>query len=167
MGSVFSGRDEAIETRRRAAEECERVSVRAYLDGEQAPGLGLVGLAFTRQRRGERTWFLCPECGRRAGWLYRPAPGDPWRCRVCWGLTYLSVRHAHQRESIRFGLAHIHRHLERTGGDWGGLFDGLKAGELIAVARAIVQVDRWRLEDEWAEFRAEKLRQRSARHADR
>lgn len=39
---------------------------------------------------GDRAYFLCPECGRRVRFLYRPPAGDTFRCRRCWSLNYPS-----------------------------------------------------------------------------
>ena len=39
---------------------------------------------------GSRPWFLCPECGRRCGALYRGRGG--FYCRDCAGLNYPSTR---------------------------------------------------------------------------
>lgn len=39
---------------------------------------------------GDRAYFLCPGCGRRVRFLYRPQGGGPFRCRHCWSLNYPS-----------------------------------------------------------------------------
>src|SRR5262245_5022667 len=38
---------------------------------------------------GCRWWFLCPDCGGRAGKLFLPPGGHWFACRACHGLTYL------------------------------------------------------------------------------
>lgn len=37
---------------------------------------------------GERTYFLCPDCGRRVRFLYRPHGQGLFQCRHCWSLNY-------------------------------------------------------------------------------
>jgi len=48
---------------------------------------------------GRSWWLLCPRCGRRCLKLYLPpwAATDPtpFRCRLCWGLTYQAAQEAH------------------------------------------------------------------------
>ena len=39
---------------------------------------------------GSRPWFLCPNCGRRAGKLYLPLGGRHFLCRRCYDLGYES-----------------------------------------------------------------------------
>ena len=39
---------------------------------------------------GVRYWFLCPNCGRRSGKLYRKPIGEMYLCRNCNDLTYES-----------------------------------------------------------------------------
>ena len=39
---------------------------------------------------GVRYWFGCPRCDRRVGCLYSPAPSEPFWCRWCRGLRYMS-----------------------------------------------------------------------------
>ncbi|MBN1181820.1 MAG: hypothetical protein JXB49_05995 [Bacteroidales bacterium] len=39
---------------------------------------------------GVRYWFVCPECKRRAGTLYRPPGASCFKCRHCHNLTYSS-----------------------------------------------------------------------------
>lgn len=57
---------------------------------------------------GERRWFTCDECGRRAAVLY----GFPLACRTCQGLAYPS-----QRETERDrGLRRARKARERVGG---------------------------------------------------
>ena len=42
---------------------------------------------------GSRTYFLCPDCGRRVRFLYRPQNGSLFRCRCCWSLNYPTQQH--------------------------------------------------------------------------
>ena len=57
---------------------------------------------------GSRPWFLCPECGRRCGALYRGRGG--FYCRDCAGLNYPSTRETpdtravHKADRIRARL---------------------------------------------------------------
>ena len=39
---------------------------------------------------GSRPYFLCPGCGRRVRFLYRPLEQLRFRCRSCWRLNYPS-----------------------------------------------------------------------------
>jgi hypothetical protein len=41
---------------------------------------------------GERFWFICPDCHRRAGILYRPGYSSFFLCRHCHDLTYQSTQ---------------------------------------------------------------------------
>lgn len=40
--------------------------------------------------RGQRQWFLCPDCGRRCAIMYRANHALDWVCRLCLGGHYLS-----------------------------------------------------------------------------
>lgn len=87
--------------RRLTVERCAgRLTVRRYARGKDRPiDLGPVTLVATRPHLGgERRWFACPGCARRAAILYRPEPGDAWRCRACHRLTYRSAQQAHRQE---------------------------------------------------------------------
>ena len=46
----------------------------------------------------------CPSCGKRVHNLYRPTSDDPWKCRVCHNLGYLSDS---QRKREKASLAHL------------------------------------------------------------
>lgn len=39
---------------------------------------------------GNRSWFLCPQCGRRCAVVYFGARGGRYACRMCLRLAYLS-----------------------------------------------------------------------------
>ena len=41
---------------------------------------------------GERRWFTCPACGRRAAKLYAPPGQASFACRKCWSLSYDSAQ---------------------------------------------------------------------------
>jgi hypothetical protein len=81
-----------------------------------------------------------------------PAPGDPWRCRRCHRLAYRSSQEAHHGELIHVALERIERHLEATGGNGEGLFDGLSARESFALCRALPYIDADRQEREWRDL---------------
>jgi hypothetical protein len=65
---------------------------------------------------GERLWFCCPGCGRRAAKLYLYAPR--FRCRDCLGLPYAS-----QQETVLDRASRKARKLRRKLGDDGGIGD--------------------------------------------
>ena len=44
---------------------------------------------------GSRYWFLCPDCDKRAGVLYRPWYAQTYLCRGCHNLTY-TLRQVHR-----------------------------------------------------------------------
>ena len=44
---------------------------------------------------GERYWFLCPGCVRRAGILYQTSQSTTFICRKCNNLTYKSCNESH------------------------------------------------------------------------
>lgn len=48
---------------------------------------------------GSRSWFRCPECGRRCAALYRG--GGAFYCRLCAGLNYLSTREPPEDRAFR------------------------------------------------------------------
>jgi hypothetical protein len=57
---------------------------------EATGGMG-IELSATRTRfGGERLWFICPLCKRRAGCLYRGSGEAVLGCRKCLGLRYRS-----------------------------------------------------------------------------
>ncbi len=52
--------------------------------------------------RGERHWFLCPQCGRTVITLYLPSGGQELACNQCCGLTWASCqRHDKRVDSLR------------------------------------------------------------------
>ena len=65
---------------------------------------------------GERLWFCCPGCGRRAAKLYLHAPR--YRCRRCLRLPYAS-----QQETDLDRASRKARKLRRKLGDDGGIGD--------------------------------------------
>jgi hypothetical protein len=73
---------------------------------------------------GERRWFACPGCARRVATLYRPVPGDVWRCRACHGLTYRSAQQAHRAEREARRAEREARAWDDViaGGGWGAVF---------------------------------------------
>ena len=40
--------------------------------------------------KGARLWFACPGCEQRVGALYAAAPGEPFACRRCKRLRYVT-----------------------------------------------------------------------------
>ena len=76
---------------------------------EQKPVFQQVAITWTACRYGgERPWFVCPDCLRRAAVLY--AAGEFFGCRHCRGLVYASQqespldRSLDQAQKIRFRL---------------------------------------------------------------
>jgi hypothetical protein len=51
---------------------------------------------------GRRTWFLCPQCGRRVLILY--GAGKRFLCRHCYGLTYSCQQECTQDRLMRKAL---------------------------------------------------------------
>ena len=41
---------------------------------------------------GKWMWFICPDCQKRVGKLFRKPLGLQFSCRLCSNLTYLSTR---------------------------------------------------------------------------
>ena len=39
---------------------------------------------------GERYWFICPQCGKRVGKLFRHESKSEYKCRLCHNLMYSS-----------------------------------------------------------------------------
>ncbi len=60
----------------------------------QIEALGIeVQLATSKTRfNGERLWFLCPKCNRRAGTLYKHPLQEKVGCRICLQLCYKKQR---------------------------------------------------------------------------
>lgn len=65
------------------------------------PG-SLVQLVVTRNPiwRFGRAFFVCPRCSRRATRLYAPTATRPFRCRACWGLSYLSQMRSYRSTGV-------------------------------------------------------------------
>jgi len=69
--------------------------VLSYSVGNQ-PQLYIVGLLSTPcQFGGQRWYFACPVCGRRAGCIFLPPGEQVFACKRCHRLTYASVQTAH------------------------------------------------------------------------
>lgn len=56
---------------------------------------------------GRRPWFICPECNKRIGKLYKPNNEHFFWCRLCWDLTYQSRMDGN--DSISVALNKINR----------------------------------------------------------
>jgi len=69
---------------------------------------------------GRRYWFLCPQCGRRAGKLYRRPMGEMYFCRICNDLTYES------RNESRLGRFGAPGYVLVTDRKIGELYDHIK-----------------------------------------
>ena len=66
-------------------------TITRYRDGSKQDYDYRIGLVKTPcHLGGVRYWFLCPQCGRRVGKLYRKPLGEMYFCRICNDLTYQS-----------------------------------------------------------------------------
>jgi hypothetical protein len=74
---------------KQAQKELKSALLASHIDA-----LGIkVELCTTRTRfGGERLWFVCPACQKRAGNLYRGSDGILIGCRKCLNLKYHSQR---------------------------------------------------------------------------
>jgi len=61
----------------------------------QIEALGIkVDLTTTKTRfNGERLWFICPNCRRRVGTIYKSSTSETMGCRSCLGLKYKAQRY--------------------------------------------------------------------------
>jgi len=90
MGGLGSGRWPRYTTRL-TVESRPVLDVRLWHHRRYGAEEGGLEITFTRCRfGGERPWWLCPGCGRRAIRLYQLA--GALRCRNCYGLVYASQR---------------------------------------------------------------------------
>jgi len=77
--------------------ESEGPSLRLVIPAGSAKPPIVIKLATTDLHfGGQRWWFLCPGCGRRAGILYSETLSGPFHCRVCLSLAYQTQLH-HKR----------------------------------------------------------------------
>ncbi len=114
MGGIGSGRRPG-KTRRRTTQELPALDVRELfrrgLIPPHAPGLIFKGVRFPSGEEvrlplawtpclfaGERPWFVCPGCGRRAAILYFDPERGRLLCRLCLGLLYPSQYAARKKE---------------------------------------------------------------------
>ncbi len=51
--------------------------------------------------RGDRWWWACPRCGRRAGVLWLSPTAQGFACRECHGIRYMSRLRVHRRRQLR------------------------------------------------------------------
>lgn len=68
----------------------------------QMKSLG-VEINFTTSRtkfNGKRVWFLCPNCGRRIGTIYKHPTEEIFGCRICLNLKYRKQRFKGMVESF-------------------------------------------------------------------
>ena len=90
MGGFGSGRWPRYSTRL-TVESCPVLDIRVWRHRCYGAREGGVEITHTPCHfGGERSWWLCPGCGRRAGRLYQLA--GRLRCRNCQGLVYVSQR---------------------------------------------------------------------------
>ncbi|MBI2021814.1 hypothetical protein HYS93_02965 [Candidatus Daviesbacteria bacterium] len=52
---------------------------------------------------GKRYWFICPNCGRRVGTIYKHPTEDTFGCRICLNLRYRKQRFKGMMESFPYG----------------------------------------------------------------
>ena len=81
--------------------EVRSIGIRDWISGYRLPGVdGNPCFDFTRlPSGGERSWFLCPACGRRCGILY--AVNSRLLCRKCGGLSYESQNEPSHYRALR------------------------------------------------------------------
>jgi len=71
---------------RQAQKQMKLAMIKSQIEAMGGTG---IELSATKTRfGGERLWFVCPLCKRRAGCLYRGTSGATLGCRVCLGLMY-------------------------------------------------------------------------------
>lgn len=94
----------------------ESVVLAYHRHGEPQPVEQRVALTTTTCHfGGERPWFLCPSCGKRAGKLYLASHPAAFACRSCHDLTYVT-----RQEGPKFrGLSRANRLRVKLGGQPG------------------------------------------------
>ncbi len=86
MGNAFSTRWKG-HTKKTTVEVCERITAR------EAKHIGAPTLCEpVANSAARRLWCLCPDCERRALYLYRLPSGSDWKCRTCHNLTDQSTQ---------------------------------------------------------------------------
>lgn len=81
MGNALSTRWRG-HTKKTTVEVCERITAR------EAKHIGAPTLCEpVANSAARRLWCLCPDCERRARYLYRLPSGGAWKCRMCHRLT--------------------------------------------------------------------------------
>lgn len=89
------------------AEECETISINQIINGEteiEWVEINSQIIEITQSRcnyGGFRKWFICPQCNKRIGNLYRKPLHKHFYCRYCQNLTY-QLRKYHRSPSEEF-----------------------------------------------------------------
>jgi predicted RNA-binding Zn-ribbon protein involved in translation (DUF1610 family) len=80
------------------------------LDGGGAVAERIEILSQAMPQGGTKHFFACPVCGKPARTLYSPTMSPFYACRKCHGLTYESVRAAHDldRNSVTRAIIALH-----------------------------------------------------------
>lgn len=70
----------------------KELKIRLLQSQIQALGVDIVLTTSKTKFNGERIWFLCPNCEKRVGILYKHPSEQVIGCRTCLGLKYKAQR---------------------------------------------------------------------------
>ncbi len=96
-----------------SVEECQKISIQNLkVDSLSTSPIEVNGQLIELTKTecnygGNRFWFLCPNCNRRTGVLYRKPLAQEFICRYCNSLTY-NLRKYH-RSSSEYFLKSVHK----------------------------------------------------------
>lgn len=72
---------------------CNDLKLRLLQSQIELAGLAVCLTASKTRFDGKRLWFLCPNCQRRAGVIYKHPASGQVGCRLCLGLKYKAQRY--------------------------------------------------------------------------
>lgn len=78
----------------------ERLKIRLLEAQIEALGANINLTTSKTKFNGERIWFICPNCKRRVGTLYKHSTENIIGCRICLNLKYRKQRFKGMIESI-------------------------------------------------------------------
>lgn len=93
-------------------EECQRITVlelKSYLRHSKSIEANNQTISVTQTPcnfGGWRNWFLCPNCIRRVGVLYRKPMKSQFLCRDCHNLTYQLTKYRRSRHEVFIKAIH-------------------------------------------------------------